>query len=78
MVDIKRTKDIRGKDIAKITFTLREEVDKEKEVIEILEDIEAKDVFMRDAVTMHAESDFFKEKRANRYDGPGHRIKSGE
>lgn len=78
MANIKRYTDARCGKVARITFTLRECVDEEKRVIEILEDIEGKDVFLRDAVTMLAESDHFKNKRANLYDGPGHHKKPTE
>lgn len=76
MVDIKRTKNMRCGNVAKVTFELRESVEEERRVIEILEDIEGKDVFLRDAVTKFAASDEFKKNRANLYDGPGHHKKS--
>lgn len=72
MAEIKRMENARCGDVAKVTFTLRECVENEKRVIEILEDIEGKDVFLRDAVTKFAKSDEFKKNRANLYDGPGH------
>lgn len=78
MVTIKRTEDARYGRVAKITFTLRENVDGERRVIDILEDIEGKDVFLRDAVTNFAISGYFKKNRANLYDGPGHRKKNRE
>lgn len=75
MVNIKRIANTRGGNDVRVTFTLRESVEAEKRVIEILEDIEGKDVFLRDAVTRFADSDEFKKNRANEYDGPGHHKK---
>ena len=72
MAEMKRIENTRCGNVAKITFTLRESMESEKEVIEILKDIEGKDVFLRDAVTKFAKSDEFKKNRANLYDGPGH------
>lgn len=78
MATIKRVKDRNDNSIARVTFDLRECVESEKRVIEILEDIEGKDVFLRDAVTRFADSDYFKENRSELYDGPGHHKKSTE
>lgn len=75
MAEIKRTNTMMHGDVAKVTFELRERVAAEKNVIEILKDIEGKDVFLRDAVTRFAESEYFKKNRANLYDGPGHHKK---
>lgn len=78
MTNIRRIKDECGINAMRVTFTLRECVDKEKNVMEILEDIEGKSVFLRDAVTKFAESDEFKKNRAEVYDGPGHRKRTNE
>lgn len=75
MATIRRTTNLRCGTVAKVSFELRERVEEEMRVIEILEDIEGKDVFLRDAVTRFAESDYFKKNRANLYDGPGHHKK---
>ena len=75
MMMIKNTKNAENKEVTRVTFDLRPRVEKEKEVIEILNDIEGKTVFLRDALTMFIESDYFKTNRANLYDGPGHRKK---
>lgn len=72
MADIKRVENTRCGDVAQVTFTLRECVEDEMRVIRILKDIEGKDVFLRDAVTMFSKSEYFKKHRANEYDGPGH------
>lgn len=72
MVKIKRTENARCGKVASVTFELRENVEDERKVIEILEDVEGKDAFLRDAVTKFAKSDEFKKNRANEYDGPGH------
>lgn len=69
---IRRTKNGEGKEVARVSFDLRPNVEEEKKVIDILEDIEGDTVFLRDAVTRFADSDYFKENRKNRYDGPGH------
>ena len=75
MAEIKRTNTMMHGDVAKVTFELRVRVAAQKNVIEILKDIEGKDVFLRDAVTRFAESEYFKKNRANLYDGPGHHKK---
>ena len=69
---IKNTRNAENREVTRVTFDLRPCVEKEKEVIEILNDIEGKSVFLRDALTMFIESDYFKINRANLYDGPGH------
>lgn len=78
MADIKKMHNTQYGEAARVTFTLRERVEKERKVIEILEDIEGKDVFLRDAVVAFAESEHFKKHRANMYDGPGHRKRTTE
>ena len=70
---LKNTMNAENKPVTRVTFDLRPYVEKEKEVIEILSDIEGKSVFLRDALTMFIESDYFKTNRAELYDGPGHR-----
>lgn len=73
MMMIKNTRSAENIEVTRVTFDLRPCIEKEKEVIEILNDIEGKSVFVRDALTMFIESDYFKKNRANLYDGPGHR-----
>lgn len=73
MTNIKRMLNTEGKEVVRVSFDLRPYVEKEQEVIEILEDIEGKAVMLRDALTRFIDSDYFKENRANLYDGPGHR-----
>lgn len=78
MTTMKKIKEIGGKDAIRVSFTLRECVESEKRVLDILEDIEGKSLFLRDAVTRFAESDEFKKNRAEVYDGPGHHKRTKE